>query len=141
MLGGLGRGLARSTEFLAVTRGNVRQHGLEKLVTFFHAPLCEMRVDGREHKWYRPSDLPSSGPIDLLVVDRPVGSTCPLARYPALPLLRDRMGAFFIVLMDDTLRRDEREILRMWDERYPDLRVSNREGYVQGAGVLTSRKR
>lgn len=126
--------------FLAVTRQNVRQHGLECFVTFVHAPLCETHVDGREFKWYRISCLPVRGPIDLLVVDGPVGSTCPLARYPALPMLRDRMGASFTVLMDDTLRRDEREILRLWAERYPELRVSNHESYVQGAGVLTWRR-
>jgi hypothetical protein len=129
-----------SEEFMAVTRQNVRQHGLQEFVTFVHAPLCDMRVDGREHTWYRTSDLRVSGPIDLLVVDGPVASTCPLARYPALPMLRERMAESFTVLMDDTRRRDEREIIRLWSERYPELRVSNHERYVQGAGVLTSRR-
>ena len=54
------------------------------------------------------------GRIDLLVVDGPPGLLRPQARYPALPVLRERLSPGASILLDDTHRADEREIVRRW---------------------------
>jgi hypothetical protein len=42
--------------------------------------------------------------VDLLFVDGPVGDTSPQARYPALPVLADRLTDDTLVLLDDSNR-------------------------------------
>jgi hypothetical protein len=61
----------------------------------------------------------------LVLVDGPPGTTGPLARYPALPLLLDALQADagqgpplqVDLLLDDLERRDERRIADLWQER------------------------
>ena len=58
--------------------------------------------------------------IDLLVVDGPpahsVGSG--LARYPALPVLREHLAAGATVVLDDVERPGEQEVLRRWEGEF-----------------------
>jgi hypothetical protein len=44
-----------------------------------------------------------------------------LARYPALPALRDKLRPGATVMLDDCHRRDEKETLRKWLAEVPGL--------------------
>src|SRR5699024_9098672 len=53
----------------------------------------------------------------LLIVDGPPGSTNKHARYPALPMALEYMhGVAIDIIMDDYIRKDEKEIGKRWTE-------------------------
>jgi hypothetical protein len=55
----------------------------------------------------------------MLVIDGPPGFIQRHSRYPALPLLRERLADNCTVFMDDAARPDERELVEMWLAQYP----------------------
>jgi hypothetical protein len=114
----LGKGrvvsLEHDPEYAARTRKAVRDHGLEAHVTVLDAPLVEHTMDGQRQLWYDLSALVLPGPVDLLVVDGPPDTVQPLARYPALPLLRHHLASGARVLLDDGDRQDERAMAKRW---------------------------
>jgi hypothetical protein len=78
-----------------------------------------------------------SDPIDLLLVDGPPAYAAghALARYPALPVLGDRLASGATVVLDDAERPGEQEVLRRW-ERETGLDFDRRAGR---AGVAVAR--
>lgn len=114
----LGTGLVVALEhdevYAARTRAAVEEHGLSAYVRVVHAPLVLQRVNGVDHRWYDLAGLSLEHPIDLLVVDGPPDTTQSMARYPAVPLLRDRLHAGARILLDDGARPDERITAERW---------------------------
>src|SRR3712207_7775099 len=51
--------------------------------------------------WYSTSALADVDEINLLLVDGPPGNTSKLARYPAVPALRDKLGPGATVMLDE----------------------------------------
>ncbi|MGI9528709.1 MAG: hypothetical protein ACR2NG_03285 [Acidimicrobiia bacterium] len=49
-----------------------------------------------------------------MIVDGPPGTTGPLARYPAVPILFDRLSPSALIFLDDAYREDEQESVRRW---------------------------
>jgi hypothetical protein len=70
--------------------------------------------------WYDRAalgELPPAG-VGLLLVDGPPaspGSGAERSRYPALPLLADRLAPGATVILDDALRDGERWVLERWE--------------------------
>ncbi len=133
-----GRGLVWSLEHApncaAQTRDALARYGLARVANVLDAPLRRYRLDGEAYDWYDLIGLPSRA-IDLLVVDGPPGSLGPLARYPALPLLRARLAPGCTIFLDDADRPDERAIVARWCAECPDLML-NRPATERGCAVL-----
>jgi predicted O-methyltransferase YrrM len=96
---------------------------LDEIATVVEAPLRAhpLALDGTE--WYDRaalSRLPQSG-IELLLVDGPPAGEPGLgrSRYPALPVLSDRLAQGAIVVLDDVNRRGEAEVLTAWERETP----------------------
>jgi hypothetical protein len=87
---------------------------LTKYVEVVHAPLVDVDVAGETFRWYDLSKLEGLTDLDIVFVDGPPGTTGPLARYPALPLLRDRCAPGARFILDDAARPDERAIVQRW---------------------------
>lgn len=104
------------------TRAHLRRHGLTELVEVRHVPLVRLTVDGDPYRWYDPDQLTDLSGVEMLVVDGPPGGTGARARYPALPLLADRLAPGATVILDDLDRADEQEIGQRWCQRWPRLR-------------------
>lgn len=117
------------------TRAAVRSHGLDDRVRVLHAPLVE--VDGPGSPWYDLGGLDLPGRIDLLFIDGPPRRSGHRTRYPALPKLRDRLTPETLIVLDDGLRRSEREIVELWREEFRFGRVELLEELEKGAWVLT----
>ena len=66
--------------------------------------------------WYSTSSLEDVKDIDVLLVDGPPGSTGAMARFPAYPLLREKLASSALILVDDVHRDDERSAVDMWVE-------------------------
>lgn len=135
----IGRGsivaLEHKERFAEATRSLLAEHGLADIATVHHAPLRPVTIDGREWLWYDLAALEEVDSCELLVVDGPPRTVQKLARYPALPLLRDRLAPGAIVLMDDYRRDSERRTVRRWRKETPDLTLRVHEHEKQTAEI------
>jgi predicted O-methyltransferase YrrM len=114
--------LEHDAAFAERTRLALRDHGLTDYVEVRLAPLAPLDLDGATYQWYESNAVADLDDIGLLLVDGPPGSTGPMARYPALPVLRKALAPRAIVAIDDADRRDEREMIARWTTEMPDLR-------------------
>lgn len=130
--------LDHDAEFAAQTAAHVERHRLGDVVKVRVAPLTEADVAGGRAAWYAPEAWADLDGIDLLVVDGPPANDDATARWPALPLLYDRLAPGAIVVVDDAGRPGEREIVRRWREAFPDLEATYHPT-VKGTYVLRKR--
>jgi hypothetical protein len=111
--------LESSPEYADQTRARLDELGLAHRATVLTAPLVDLELPGRApQKWFDVAVLPDDvADMDLLFVDGPVGDVAPEARYPALPVLAQRLADDAWVVLDDTGRRDERSIVELWSSQ------------------------
>lgn len=108
-------------KYLQKTEAYVRRHNFSDRIECRLAELEELRVGEREYRWYARQAMEDVSEIDLLLIDGPPQSTGKWARYPALPLLREKLGREAIVVLDDHHRKDEQEALAEWLGLYADF--------------------
>lgn len=108
-------------EFLGQTANMVGEHGATEFVEFVHAPLVPTEIDGENFSWYDLSGLDRSTPIDILIVDGPPGDSGPQARYPALPMFSEQLAEGSTILVDDTIRLGERQVISRWQQKFDSL--------------------
>ena len=108
--------LESSAEYADQTRARLAELGLGHRAQVLTAPLIDLDLPGRATQpWFDLSVLPDDiTGVDLLFVDGPVGDTSPQARYPALPVLADRLTGNALVLLDDSGRAHEKQIIEQW---------------------------
>ena len=122
--GGRAVSLDHEAKYAGATNDGVALHRLGGYAQAFHAPLRPYNLSGREYLWYDVSPLETlEGPIEVAVIDGPPANNQPDARYPALPLLMNRLSPDAVVLVDDADRPGEREMIRRWIEEYPEFSV------------------
>ncbi|ACZ31592.1 conserved hypothetical protein [Xylanimonas cellulosilytica DSM 15894] len=121
---GYGRVIAleHNEKYAAQTRDMLAAHELSDLVDVRLAPLRPTETPRGVFQWYELNPSSLGGQIDLLIVDGPPGATGPHARYPALPVLRAQLAPDAVLLLDDTERSDEREMVEFWLDEEPTLR-------------------
>lgn len=100
------------------TRRYVNFLGLGNVVTVVDAPLKSVTLQNQDYRWY---DIPTHslddlGAIDLLLVDGPPQkrNDPTHARYPAFPLLRERLSADALIFVDDANRATESKMIEIW---------------------------
>jgi predicted O-methyltransferase YrrM len=125
--------IEHEADYARRTRAAVVQHELDEHVTVLHAPLEPWDPAGRP--WYGRGWLGDLPPIDLLVVDGPPGTLCPMSRYPALPVLAPHLAPGAVIVVDDAAREDERAMVRRWLDDHPAVTATDVET-EQGAVVL-----
>jgi hypothetical protein len=127
--------------FLDATRTWLADEPGSGLTQVRHAPLEAMEVSGRLTSWYQPSSFDDLVGIDMLIVDGPPQSVGPWARFPALPLLVDRLADEAWIVLDDAERPDERRIVEAWLEEIPGLSVVSADGLGGRHTVLRFERR
>lgn len=100
------------------TRERLRIRGLDAHVQVVDAPLEPLELSQKPYHWYALPDNFECPPIDLLIVDGPPSATCPMSRYPALPILAPFLAPQCIVLVDDADRPDEKRMVARWMEEF-----------------------
>ena len=119
-----GRGKAVALEHLQEygdrTNELLAQHGLSDWAEVRVVPLEPVMIENEEWPWYSVKAIPE-GPVDLLFVDGPPGKLGKQARFPAAPLLIDRLSPGGLIVLDDYHRPDEREMTERWLQLYPKL--------------------
>ena len=102
----------------------LEREDLAGYVDIIHAPLAPHPTAVGGLTWYDDAVLADGlrralrdDPIDLFLVDGPPAYTegHGLARYPALPVLHDRLSPGATIILDDAERPGEQEILRRWE--------------------------
>lgn len=126
--------LEHDPEFAEKTRNLIQLHGLEAWATVIDAPLKELSLPNWKGLWYDMAGLPADVAIDMLVIDGPPHTTAPMARYPALPAMVNRMKPGAIVLLDDADRADEKKAGVLWQRDLPNFAAIH--GLTAEKGVL-----
>lgn len=117
--------LDHEDRFASRTRDLLRRHALENTADVRYAPLTSISQAGDATVWYDPSAWDDLTDIDLLVVDGPPTFENGEARFPALPLLYDRLAPGAVVVVDDADRPGEQAVVQRWREQFPDLDVTH----------------
>lgn len=123
-------------DYAAWTAAELARHGLGGHAGVRHAPLREIDLDGQRWRWYDLAAISDIAACDLLIVDGPPGPLQPLARYPALPALIDKLGEDATVVLDDYRRPDEREIVQRWLRGQPGW-IAQEIDHEKGTAVLS----
>lgn len=114
--------LEHDRDFAALTQEAIDRAGLTEWVCVIHAPLALQEIGPVTVSWYEPSSLvhlPAT--IELLLIDGPPAALGPLARWPAVPLLHDRLASGAVVLCDDGRDRYMAQTVRRWQRDLSDL--------------------
>jgi hypothetical protein len=127
--------LEHDPAFAQKTRDHLARLGLEAFATVIDAPLRNYALQGREYRWYDLSGLPAGG-IAMLVIDGPPAATCPMARYPAGPLLFGRLAEGAYVFLDDAAREEERAAVDLWAQKEDITIVERLSPTEKGCAVL-----
>jgi hypothetical protein len=105
------------------TQSLLAEQGLAEWATVLIAPLVERRITGKTYRWYdfEPEAVLPKHSVGVMFVDGPPawtpdGHVIEMARFPAVPVLRDYLAADWIIVMDDSNRSDERSIGQHWSE-------------------------
>jgi predicted O-methyltransferase YrrM len=105
-----------------LVRSQIRREGLEQVASVIEAALRAHPLGRGGAPWYDETALDCLPPrIDLLLVDGPPGYGEGMAesRYPALPVLAERLGSGALVILDDVERPGEQAILDAWEAGLP----------------------
>jgi predicted O-methyltransferase YrrM len=123
-----GKGLLISLEheeaYALKNRRELELHGLSDIAKIIHAPFKDYMIEGETWPWYSLENVESM-PVDMVIVDGPPAATRPLARYPALPLLEKRLSRKATLILDDTGRKEEQEIIKRWSEQFRDFEAES----------------
>lgn len=109
--------------YLHRTQAMLQAQGLLEWVALNHAPLVDWQDDTGHYLHYdcdatlaalaKQLDGPSKRV--LVLVDGPPGSTCPNARYPAVPLVYKHFARHEVdVVLDDASRPEEKAVIELW---------------------------
>lgn len=130
--------LEHDADYAKKTRALVHEFGLKEVVTVHHAPLRTVELEDGVFDWYEPNVVKEiEGPFDMLIVDGPPEATGSKARMPALPMLEHLLSEKCLVLLDDTHRTDEQEILKIWLEHFPGFEMLS--GDLMRTGLIVRR--
>lgn len=129
--------LEHDVDYAKKTRENIKSAGLDALATVIEAPIAQVSVEKKQRYWFSEESLTHlPDKIDILFIDSPPKSTDALARYPALPLLYDRLSDDAVIVLDDYAREDETEIVKLWMKKYPEMRLEKRKQTDHGTAIL-----
>ncbi len=112
--------LEHEAEYTEKSTESINRYSLQDRCSIIHSPLKQMNIMGNEYMWYTIDKLNVST-IDLLVIDGPPGFIQHESRFPAIPLLYERLADECTIILDDAARPEEKNIVKRWLATYPEL--------------------
>ena len=129
--------LDHDAAFAQQTRDNLAQNGLDAWAEVRDAPLEPFGAsDGP--LWYSTAALRGLADVGLVFVDGPPVTTGPFARLPALEALSAALSDDAVLVLDDTIRREEQAIVAEWLASRPGM-VERSLPFEKGASELRFR--
>jgi Methyltransferase domain len=95
----------------------IKRYDLCKQVSVYYIPYKQYA----QYIWFDDKkivEIINGRQIDMLFVDAPPGKLCPYSRKPAIPFFLQWMLKETIVLLHDTGRKDEAEIVKIWSKYF-----------------------
>lgn len=105
-------------DYLSQCSEFAKRNQLEPWITFIHAQLATINLNGKNHLWYDTAAIPKEK-FELLVIDGPPEVSGDLSRYPALHVLMEYADANAIILVDDATRSDMQLTTALWKNAFP----------------------
>jgi predicted O-methyltransferase YrrM len=128
--------LEHNPEWAEHTRRMLARHGVADLAEVRVAPLAPTSLDDHSTPWYDESAVADLTEIGLVLVDGPPEGTGPRARYPMVPLLRDKLSQRCTILVDDTARPGDADVVERWRPFLPEFELEVLH-LDKGAAVLS----
>jgi predicted O-methyltransferase YrrM len=129
--------LEHDPEFAQLTREALSKHGLSDVVEVRDAPLRATELASETFQWYDVDALHDVRDAELVFVDGPPGFTGPLARFPAVPVLKPLLSTTgAIVILDDAGRGEEQAVQQRWCEEF-DATVVHHSSVESGLAALS----
>lgn len=128
--------LEHDAAYAASTRALLERHGVARHVEVRVAPLAPTSISGHDTPWYDEAALDGLAEIGMLLVDGPPTTTGPLARFPAVPLLRERFAERCLILMDDMQRTSDLDTAARWEPLLTDFDYRLETAYEKHLGVF-----
>ncbi|WP_459970278.1 class I SAM-dependent methyltransferase [Nocardioides pyridinolyticus] len=128
--------LEHNAEWAAHTRRMLERHGVAEHAEVRVAPLAPTSLEGHDTPWYDEAAVADLTDIGLVLVDGPPEGTGPRARYPMIPLLRDKLAERCTILVDDTARPGDADVVESWRPILPGFEFELL-ALDKGAAVLT----
>lgn len=117
------------------TRDLLAAHGVGHVAEVRWAPLDELGLDEHEAPWYSAAALGDLSDIGLLFVDGPEAPGRQ-PRFPALPVLQERLAEHAVVIMGGLVRTEDAWTAQRWATLYPEFRFEVRTDLETHAGLL-----
>lgn len=99
----------------------LKQNGVEHIVEVRCVRLVQQVLEEHKTDWYDLSVLTGIADIGLLFVAGPSESIGPMARYPAVPLMRELLAPTASIVLDVAARPADRESAVRWRIQLPDF--------------------
>jgi Methyltransferase domain len=128
--------LEHDPDWAESTRRLLARHGVAEYAEVRVAPLGPTSLTDHHTPWYDESALADLSEVGLVLVDGPPEGTGPRARYPMVPLLRDRLARRCTILVDDTARPGDADVVDRWRLLLPDFEFTTLR-LDKGAAILT----
>ena len=109
--------LDHESHYANKTISEISNHNLEEYANVIHAPLKKYNDS---FIWYDTSKIDSLEEIDFLIIDGPPSKGSKDARYPAMPILFDKLSNNAIIILDDSKRKMEKDVVKKWKNDFPN---------------------
>ncbi|AFZ47932.1 hypothetical protein Cyast_1979 [Cyanobacterium stanieri PCC 7202] len=115
--------LEHKSDFVAQSRKQINDHGLQNFAEIIHAPLKKWHENQQEWLWYDISKIESIQSIDIVIVDGPPRKIQTMSRYPALPILFNKLTNNSIIILDDFKRKDLNKMVDLWLKKFSNFQL------------------
>lgn len=115
--------LDHTEKYAQQTKYELKKHNLESYAEVIYAPLKKhifpiSDLYSNYLIWYNTESIISQiDSVDLFIIDGPP-SKVKNARFPALPIMFDKMKPGTIIILDDAKRKNEQEVIKLWQKEY-----------------------
>ena len=132
--------LEHDLKYQKISQALIEEHELQDYVEIVYAPLMTHQIKGKDWEWYDVSSLDNYSGIDMVVVDGPPFYLQKYSRYPVVPLLYDKMSDYSVLMLDDGIRQEEKDIAEIWSDDYKDISTEYLD-LISGAILATRNRR
>lgn len=108
--------------FYNKTKKLLEINNLNNVCELFFSSLEKIKINNEDFLWYKLDFINNIDNIDILIVDGPPAFIQKNSRFPALPLLKEKLSQNAVVYLDDGKREDEKSIIEEWRKLFPEFR-------------------
>ena len=115
--------LDHDEKYAQQTKYELKKHNLENYAEVVYAPLKKhifpiSDLYDNYLIWYDTDTILNQiDSVDLFIIDGPP-SRIKNARFPALPIMFDKIKKGTIIILDDAKRKNEQDIIKLWKKEY-----------------------